>query len=244
MAKRRMLSTQIIDSDSFLEMPMSSQLLYMHLVLRADDDGFLNNPKKIMRMIGASEDDIKLLLVKKFVIAFDSGVIVIKHWRIHNYIQSDRYNETVYTSEKNLLILDEKNIYHLSEKNACIQNVYKMDTQVKLSKDKTSKDKLSKDKKEEKNHYCENEKIFSIPTLDEVKDYFYNHMDFEINYYEPYNFYSYNQARNWKGVKDWHPLADMWHRKFKESQKTNDEDVINDVYSKFKAMYKGGDSDE
>jgi hypothetical protein len=87
MAERRMFAKIIIDSDAFLDMPLSTQALYFHLSMRADDDGFINNPKKIQRTIGATDDDFKLLIAKHFVIPFDSGVVVIKHWKIHNYIQ-------------------------------------------------------------------------------------------------------------------------------------------------------------
>ena len=90
MAERRMFAKSIVDSDAFIDMPMSARLLYYDLGMRADDDGFVNSPKKIMRMIGATNDDMNILLMRKFVIAFESGVVVIKHWRIHNYIQSDR----------------------------------------------------------------------------------------------------------------------------------------------------------
>lgn len=103
MAKRRMFSQQITDSDSFLEMPLSAQALYFHLGMTADDDGFVNNPKRIQRVIGANEDDLKLLIAKKFIIAFESGVVVIKHWKINNAIRSDRYTPTVYTEEKTML---------------------------------------------------------------------------------------------------------------------------------------------
>ena len=103
MAKRRMFSQQITDSDSFLDMPLSAQALYFHLGMTADDDSFVNNPKRIQRIIGANEDDLKLLIAKKFIIAFESGVVVIKHWKINNAIRSDRYTPTVYTEEKALL---------------------------------------------------------------------------------------------------------------------------------------------
>ena len=100
MAERRMFAKTIIDSDAFLDMPLSTQALYFHLSMRADDDGFINNSKKIQRVIGASDDDLKLLIAKKFIIPFESGIVVIKHWKIHNYIQKDRYKETVYKDEK------------------------------------------------------------------------------------------------------------------------------------------------
>lgn len=129
MARRRMFSKAIIDSDAFLDMPVTTQLLYFHLSMRADDDGFINKPKSIMRSCGGNDDDMKLLIAKKFIIPFDSGVVVIKHWKIHNLISKDRYTETNYKEEKATLMLDEKNAYTL-----CIQNVNKMDTQVRLGK--------------------------------------------------------------------------------------------------------------
>lgn len=100
MAERRMFAKTIIDSDAFLDMPLSSQALYFHLSMRADDDGFINNPRKVQRMVGSSEDDLKLLMAKKFILVFDSGVIVIKHWKLHNYIRNDRYKPTLYQAEK------------------------------------------------------------------------------------------------------------------------------------------------
>lgn len=114
MAERRMFAKTIIDSDAFLDMSLSAQALYFHLSMRADDDGFVNNPKKIQRMIGAADDDLKLLAVKRFVIPFESGVCVIKHWRIHNFIRSDRYKETVYKEEKNQLYTKENKAYSLT----------------------------------------------------------------------------------------------------------------------------------
>lgn len=103
MAKRRMFSQQITDSDSFLDMPLSAQALYFHLGMNADDDGFVNSPKRIQRVIGANEDDLKLLIAKRFVLSFDSGVVVIKHWKINNSIRQDRYTPTVYTEELSLI---------------------------------------------------------------------------------------------------------------------------------------------
>ena len=129
MAERRMFAKTIIDSDAFLDMPQSTQLLYFHLSMRADDDGFINNPKNIMRMVGCKEDDLAVLSTKKFIIPFESGVVVIKHWKIHNYIQKDRYHETKYKEEKSLLNVDENNVY-----TKCIQDGYEMDTQVRLGK--------------------------------------------------------------------------------------------------------------
>src|SRR5699024_9660244 len=99
MAERRMFAKTIIDSDAFLDMPLSTQALYFHLSMRADDDGFINNPKKISRMIGCGEDDLKLLIAKKFLLNFESGVVVIKHWLIHNTLRKDRHTPTNYQDE-------------------------------------------------------------------------------------------------------------------------------------------------
>ncbi len=111
MAQKRMFSKQIIDSDAFLDMPASSQLLYFHLVMRADDEGFVGNPKKIMREVGITGDDFKILVAKRFLIVFESGVVVIKHWLIHNTIRMDRFNKTSYQDEKNLLEIKQNKAY-------------------------------------------------------------------------------------------------------------------------------------
>ena len=148
MAERRMFAKTIIDSDAFLDMPQSSQLLYFHLSMRADDDGFLNNPKSIMRNVGCKDDDINLLIIKKFLIPFESGVVVIKHWKIHNYIRSDRYKETKYKEERDSLLLDENNAYTQSQNDLGIPNGYQMDTQVRLGKDRIGKANKEKSKKE------------------------------------------------------------------------------------------------
>lgn len=137
MAERRMFAKTIIDSDAFLDMSVTAQLLYFHLSMRADDDGFVNKPKSIMRMIGASQGDAEMLVNKKFIIPFESGVVVIKHWKIHNYIAKDRYKETTYKDEKATLMLDENNAY-----TTCIQPVYGMDTQDRLGKERIGKDRL------------------------------------------------------------------------------------------------------
>ena len=113
MAERRMFSKTIVDSDAFLEMPLSTQALYFHLSMRADDDGFLNNARKIQRIIGASDDDLKLLVAKKFIIPFETGVIVIKHWKIHNYIRGDRKKNTVYSEELSMLEEKDNGAYEL-----------------------------------------------------------------------------------------------------------------------------------
>lgn len=148
MAERRMFAKTIIDSDAFLDMPLSTQSLYFHLSMRADDDGFINNPKKIQRMVGGSDDDLKLLIAKSFIIPFESGVVVIKHWKIHNYIRSDRYKETVYREEKDMLFLKENNAYTLDAPapdvgmSVGIPDVHQRETQDRLGKDRIDQDNI------------------------------------------------------------------------------------------------------
>lgn len=143
MAERRMFAKTIIDSDAFLDMPLSAQCLYFHLSMRADDDGFVNNPKKIQRMIGASDDDCRLLALKKFIIAFESGVIVIKHWKIHNYIRTDRYKSTTYIDEKSMLIQDENNAYTLD--NSDLDTIGIPNDNQRLTQDRIGKERIGKD---------------------------------------------------------------------------------------------------
>lgn len=115
MANRRMVSLDVVDTDAFLEMPVSSQLLYFHLNARADDDGFLDNPKKIARFVGTNEDDLKVLISKKFIIPMERGICVIKHWRINNFIRKDIYEETRYIDLRRTLFIRKNGAYTLNE---------------------------------------------------------------------------------------------------------------------------------
>ena len=143
MAERRMFSKSVIDSDEFMDMPLSTQALYFHLAIRADDDGFLSNPKKIMRMICASEDDMKILKAKNFIITFGTGIIVITHWKMHNYIRSDRYKETVHKEEKKLLSVTENGMYTFGIPSDN-QLTYQSDTQDRSGKDSIGQDSSGK----------------------------------------------------------------------------------------------------
>ena len=144
MAERRMMSKSIIKSDTFLDMPSTTQNLYFHMLLDADDDGFINAPKSIMRMIGAKGDDMKVLIAKQFVIPFESGVVVIKDWKIHNYIQNDRYKPST-LPERDLLNIQKDKTYTLKS------DVSTMDTKciqtVSVGKDRKGKDRKGKDRK-------------------------------------------------------------------------------------------------
>lgn len=212
MAERRMFAKTIIDSDAFIDMPVTARLLYYDLSMRADDDGFVNSPKKIMRMIGASQDDLSILIMRKFIIPFDSGIVVIKHWRIHNYIQKDRYKPTKYEEEMNQLVIKDNGAYTLDTD--CIQDVYKLDTQVRLE---LGKDRDSLDNKR---------KRFTPPTLTDVKQYCEernNHVDAEkfIDYYESNGWMV---GRN--KMKDWKAAVRSWERNSYDSPKQNAQVVI------------------
>ncbi len=150
MAERRMFAKTIVLSDAFLDLPMSARCLYFTLGMLADDDGFVNAPRSIMRQCGASDDDMKLLLAKKFALLFDSGVIVIKHWRINNYLQKDRYKDTKYLEERAQLMQDQNGAYTLKdpEESMYTQDAY---TQDRIGKDRIElgKDRIGKDSEKE-----------------------------------------------------------------------------------------------
>lgn len=146
MAQKRMFNNSVVGSDEFLEMPDSSQNLYFHLSMQADDDGFVDNWKSIMRMTGKKEDDLKVLIAKSFVIPFDTGILVIRHWRLNNYIQKDRYKETIHKDEKAMLVTNENNVYSLYTD--CIHSIDKNRL------DKISIDKNSKNKEQEESDSC------------------------------------------------------------------------------------------
>lgn len=207
MAERRMFAKTIVDSDAFLDMPTSTQALYFHLSMRADDDGFINNPKKIQRMVGASDDDAKILLTKKFIIAFDSGVIVIKHWKIHNYIQKDRYKETLYQEEKSTLTLNEANGYTLDTE--CIQA------------GDTGKGRLGKDSLGNKS-VTQKSKVFTPPSYEEVLEFAKQRNKVEI----AKKFFDYFDVGKWidaKGnkVKNWKQKFITWENRNNETSNPN-----------------------
>lgn len=191
MAERRMFAKTIVTSDAFLDMPMSARCLYFTLGLFADDDGFVNSPKAIMRQIGAVDDDMRVLLGKKFVLDFDSGVIVIKHWRINNYLRSDRYRATTYTEELAQLTIDENGAYTKTG----IPAVYQRYTQESIGKDSIGKVREGK----------------GPPALEEVLSYCKE----RHNQVDGKRFYNYYQARGWKfkngePVEDWKALLRSW----------------------------------
>ena len=152
MAKKRMFNVDIVGSDAFLDLPHTAQALYFQLGMRADDDGFVGNPKTIQRIAGTKASDLELLVKKRFILQFPSGVIVIKHWKINNDIKKDRYSPTVYTDEFQMLSTKENKAY--TERNANVstldtepeQNVPTLDTQYSIDKDRLDKNSIEKEK--------------------------------------------------------------------------------------------------
>ena len=149
MAERRMFAKTIVLSDAFLDMPLGARCLYMTFGMVADDDGFVNNAKSVIRQIGASEDDLRILLAKRFILLMDDGLIVIKHWRINNYLRNDRYQETKYIEEKARLLIDEKGAYKFADESLGIPSM------VYPGKDSIGKDSIDKDSKENNSSFLE-----------------------------------------------------------------------------------------
>ena len=205
MARRRMFSSAIVLSDAFLDMPASARCLYFTLGMVADDDGFVNNPRSVMRQVGATDDDARILLAKRFILRFESGVICIKHWKINNTIQRDRYTPTTYVEEKDTLTLDEKGAY--TEKDGmytrCIQNG---------NTDKTRLDKTRLDD-------CH-------PSLGDVELYV-SANGLAVN---PYSFWKTFEEKGWmiegKPVRNWKALITSWDKARKAHAAEPDEMVM------------------
>lgn len=217
MAEKRMFSKKIVESDAFLDMPLSSQALYFHLCMGADDDGFLNAPKRIMRMLGCTKGDLEILARNKFILCFETGIVVIKHWKINNSIRTDRYKPTQYIEEMSQLTVKENNAYTWinpqlsmlfdSVDTNGIPNGYQMDTQYSIDKNRieeNSIDKVSIEKKREG---------FARPTLEEVKAYV-----IEKGYrFDPEAFYSFYESNGWKvgknPMKSWKDACTTWEKR-------------------------------
>lgn len=217
MAEKRMFSKKIVESDAFLDMPLSSQALYFHLCMGADDDGFLNAPKRIMRMLGCTKGDLEILARNKFILCFETGIVVIKHWKINNSIRTDRYKPTQYIEEISQLTVKENNAYTWinpqlsmlfdSVDTNGIPNGYQMDTQNSIDKNRieeNSIDKVSIEKKREG---------FARPTLEEVKAYV-----IEKGYrFDPEAFFSFYESNGWKvgknPMKSWKDACTTWEKR-------------------------------
>ena len=201
MAQKRMFSLSVVDTDKFLEMPVSARLLYYELGMRADDDGFVNNWKKILTFTGLKDDDIKILIAKQFIIPFDSGVIVIKHWRLNNYLQNDRTKPTIYQDEFKQLGLDENNVYTMDT--TCIHSI---------DKNRIVENSIDKNR-------------FIPPTLEEVSAYCKE----RNNNVNPERFIDFYESKGWlvgkSKMKDWKASVRTWERDTNTTKEIKREDM-------------------
>ena len=225
MANKRMFSLSVVDTDLFLEMPLTSRLLYYELGMRADDDGFVDNWKKLLKMTGLTEDDMKVLIAKEFVIPFESGVIVIKHWRLNNYLRNDRHQPTRHKAELAQLYIND-DVYELesTEKSTMLPDGIPSGRQV-VYPDKNSIDKNSIDKK------------YKRPSLEEIQDYI-KEKGLRV---DGKKFFDYFETGNWidsKGnkVKNWKQKLLTWNSHIKEEVSNRFYDP-NDQYSDISDLF-------
>lgn len=211
-----MFNKQITRSDAFLDMPRSTRLLYYDLSLDADDDGFIDKYKSIMRLTGASEDDLKLLIAKSFIIPFENGVIVIKHWRMNNLIRSDRYKPTVYQEEKKQLSLKENGSY-TKKTTIGIPNDNQRETQYSIEKDSIVKESIVE---EVVAAAPSPSKRFVKPTLEQIKEYCLTRK----NNIDAQHFMDFYESKGWKvgnqPMKDWKACVRTWEQRNKQENKS------------------------
>ena len=216
MADRRMFTKKITDSDAFTALPPTTQALYFHLCMNADDDGFNNKIRQAMFNAHADQNDFNLLIQHRFILPFDSGIIVIKHWKMHNIIRSDRYHETEYLEEKATLLLKDNGVYTENDNQVttnCQPSDNQVETEVSIGKDSIGKDSISNRAKSTR---------FVPPTLDQVREYCKergNNVDAErfIDFYE---------SKGWmvgkNKMKDWKACVRTWEK----SSSQNKSDII------------------
>lgn len=200
MARRRMFSLDVVDTDRFLDMPSSTQALYFHLGMRADDDGFVASPKRTTAMCGCSADDLNLLAAKGFVKPFESGVLVIVDWKKNNLIRPDRYTPTQFQEEKAQLGIPAVN-----------QNTYQRVPQVSIGKDSIDKVSVKRERKADKPPRPR----FTPPSEDDAITYFCEQGSSAA---EAKSFTDYYAANGWKiggrsSMKDWRAAARNWMRR-------------------------------
>lgn len=207
MANKRMFSRELVNTDAFSVLSLSAQALYFRLCLEADDDGFLSSTLRITRSIGGTETELKELLDSGFLIRFDSGIYLIRHWNIHNTLQNDRHTKTMHENELNCVMLISKTYYLLTEAE-CIQSVSKTETQD--SKDKNSKE-IDKDSEVESSR-DESPPSLIIPPINELRDYANS-----IGYhnFNPEVFIAYYDAQGWIDSNthmpiDWKIRINLW----------------------------------
>ena len=222
MARRRMFSLDVVDTDAFLDLPSTSQSLYFHLGMRADDDGFVSSPKRITAMVNASGDDLKLLIAKGFLIPFASGVCVIRDWKVNNYIQRDRYTPTLYMEEKQKLACDNTGRYAPLD-TPCIQDGYTSDTQGRVGEDREEAGKENRAATPPRTR-------FSPPTVEEVRAYCTE----RGNTVDAERFCDYYASKGWMvgktPMKDWRSACRNWERRG-ESKAENKKPFVYDYGS-------------
>lgn len=227
MAERRMFSKEIIDSDAFLDMPVSTQNLYFHLGMRADDQGFVNSPNKIMNTCKASKNDIDLLILKSFIIPFESGVVVIKHWLINNLIRADRLKPTRYQEEYSQLNVKNNDAYSLTSHDFVNQVSTKCQPNDRVGKDSIGKDNILTDNAHTREYSTTNDKV---PSFSDVSEFIYKE---NLNI-DPQRFYDYYSELNWKingeEIESWRAVAVSWIKSRKQS--SINKDVIGSRMSK------------
>lgn len=210
MANKRMFALDVIDTDRFCEMPVSARLLYYELGMRGDDEGFVQNPKRIMLTTGTTVDDLKVLAAKGYVILFDSGVLVITHWQKNNFIQKDRFHETTCLAEKaQIQTTDSKKYALLPAGNGldtgCIQPVSNMEAQVRLDQTRV-----------EKKTRTPSSRRFTPPTVEDVESYCQE----RGNAVDAQRFVDFYAASGWmrgkSPIRDWKACVRTW-------EKNNDE---------------------
>ena len=206
MANKRMFALDVLDTDRFCEMPVSARLLYYELGMRGDDEGFVQNPKKIMLTTGTTVDDLKVLAAKGYVILFDSGVLVITHWQKNNFIQKDRFHETTCLAEKAQIQTTDSKIYELLPfgnklDTPCIRTVSDLEAQIRL--DKTRKEEKAR---------APSSRRFTPPSVDEVAAYCRE----RGNAVDAQRFVDFYASKGWKvgssGMRDWHAAVRNWER--------------------------------
>ena len=223
MAERRMFAKTIIASDAFLDMPLSARCLYFALGMYADDEGFVNSPKSIARLIGASTDDMNILLVRRFLIAFPSGVCLIKHWRINNYLRSDRFQPTKYTEERNQIIVEENGAYALISER--YTNGIPNDGIPSIDENSLGKESLGKESIKELDapqSVAARNSRFIKPTVDEIAAY----CSERKNNIDAQAFFDFYESKGWRvgnqPMKDWKASVRTWERREKPKTKPSD----------------------
>lgn len=233
MADRRMFAKSIVLSDAFLDMPLSARCLYFTLGMLADDDGFVGNPKAIMRQCGASQDDMLVLLQKRYILGFDSGIIVIKHWRINNYLREDRHKNTTYLEEKNTLMLDEKGAYTELKDTDCLPLANQVTTKCQPSDNQVPEVGIPSIDKDsiDKNSINNNRGRFTPPTVDEVKTYCQE----RHNGIDAQTFIDFYESKGWligkNKMKDWKAAVRTWEKRRNEPKKTQFHQIEQNDYN-------------